>query len=221
MRPDRISKQEIEKHQNILPEPLRTTASNKIALHDAIATLRRYSLIDATSEFISVHRLVQLVVRDRLEPRDYRSFHEIADRLEHGPSDASGYVVLEGPQPQSRRSSIGASRLRFTGSGASWEFFAAIPISLWAFYTTSSGIIDIMSLGKSDWIGSIGSTIGSAAILTVLALTSWSLGTDLAALLIRRHSGLGALKGALVTHILICPLFVGVLFVHVLPPKHI
>jgi NB-ARC domain len=43
MRPDRISKQNIAKYHNFLPEPLRTTASNNIALHDAIATLRRYS----------------------------------------------------------------------------------------------------------------------------------------------------------------------------------
>jgi hypothetical protein len=89
MRPDRISKQEIENHYSLFPEPLKSTASNQIALHDAIATLRRYSLVDATAEFISVHRLVQLVVRDRLGPRDYRSFHELADRLEHEPSDSS------------------------------------------------------------------------------------------------------------------------------------
>jgi hypothetical protein len=79
-----------------LPVPLRTTASNKLALHVAIATLRRYSLVDATPEFISVHRLVQVVVRDRLEPRDYRRFHETADRLEHGVSDSSFNVEHNG-----------------------------------------------------------------------------------------------------------------------------
>jgi TIR domain/NB-ARC domain len=92
MRPDRISKQEIEAHCNILPDPLKNAVSNKIMLHDAIATLRRYSLIDATPEFISIHRLVQLVVRDRLKRlkrNDYVLFHEIADRVEHGSSDPS------------------------------------------------------------------------------------------------------------------------------------
>jgi hypothetical protein len=78
MRPDRISKQHIENYHYILLEPLRTTVSNKLALHDAIATLRRYSLVDATPEFISVHRLVQLVVRDRLDRQDSRSFRKIA-----------------------------------------------------------------------------------------------------------------------------------------------
>jgi NB-ARC domain len=100
MRPDRISKQEIENHYSVFPEPLKSTASNQIALHDAIATLRRYSLVDATSEFISVHRLVQLVVRDRLDPRDYRAFHEIADRVEHESSDSS--LNVESGWDQSR-----------------------------------------------------------------------------------------------------------------------
>jgi hypothetical protein len=53
------------------------------------------TLVDATPEFISVHRLVQLVVRDRLEPQHYRLFHEIADRLEHGLSDSNAEVVFE------------------------------------------------------------------------------------------------------------------------------
>jgi len=66
--------------------------------------------------------------------------------------------------------------------------FVAVPVILWAFYTTSSGMIDIMSTGENDWIGPIGATIGSAALLAMLALTSWSLGTDLAALLTRRRS---------------------------------
>jgi hypothetical protein len=101
MRPDRISKQEIEKHHSVFSEPLKTTASNQKALHDAIATLRRYSLVDSTSEFISVHRLVQLVVRDRLDPRDYQSLHKIADRLEHESSDSSFNVESELDQSRS------------------------------------------------------------------------------------------------------------------------
>jgi hypothetical protein len=66
--------------------------------------------------------------------------------------------------------------------------FVAIPVILWAFYTTSRGMIDIMSTGEGDFIGPIGATIGSAAILTMLALTSWSFGADLAAFLTQRYS---------------------------------
>lgn len=66
--------------------------------------------------------------------------------------------------------------------------FVAIPVILWAFYTTSSGMIDIMSQDDHDRAGAIGAVVGSAAVLAVLALTSWSLGTDLGALLTRRRS---------------------------------
>jgi hypothetical protein len=41
-----------------------------------------------------------MVVRDRLEPREYRSFHEIADRLEHGQADSGFEVDLESGEPQ-------------------------------------------------------------------------------------------------------------------------
>jgi hypothetical protein len=88
MRPDQISKDDIKNHSQVMPEPLRTTASNTMVLHDAIAVLRAYSLIEATDQFVSIHRLVQLVVRDRLNASDYRQFHELADRLEHGVADS-------------------------------------------------------------------------------------------------------------------------------------
>jgi N-acetylmuramoyl-L-alanine amidase-like protein len=58
-----------------------------MALHDAIAVLRAYSLIEGTDQFVSIHRLVQLVVRDRLNASDSRQFHDLADRLEHGVFD--------------------------------------------------------------------------------------------------------------------------------------
>jgi hypothetical protein len=114
MRPDRISKQEIETHYGILPDPLKNTASNKVALHDAIATLRRYSLIDATPRFISIHRLVQLVVRDRLKrlkPSDYFLFHETADTLEHEFFDSSFNLHYEQePEIRAHRREFPCSR---------------------------------------------------------------------------------------------------------------
>ena len=37
-----------------------------MALNDALAVLRRYSLMEVADEALAVHRLVQAVVRDRL-----------------------------------------------------------------------------------------------------------------------------------------------------------
>jgi tetratricopeptide (TPR) repeat protein len=42
---------------------------NDLILIKAISSLKKFSLIDTSDQFISVHRLVQLVTRDRLNPR--------------------------------------------------------------------------------------------------------------------------------------------------------
>jgi hypothetical protein len=94
MPPDRISKADLIRNAPIMPEPLKGIACDELALHDAIAALRRHSLVDATEEFISVHRLVQLVVRDRLDPLVYRTFHTAADELVHAPVSGGGEAVI-------------------------------------------------------------------------------------------------------------------------------
>ncbi len=63
----------------------------------------------------------------------------------------------------------------------------AAPVLCWVFYTTSSGMIDIMQKQSGDWIGLIGAVIGTTAILVMLTSTSWSLGSDLASLIARRR----------------------------------
>ncbi|MBM3562304.1 MAG: hypothetical protein FJX48_03915 [Alphaproteobacteria bacterium] len=64
---------------------------------------------------------------------------------------------------------------------------AALPVLAWVFYTTSSGMIDIMQKEPGDLIGIAGTVIATTAVLTMLAATSWSLGVDLAALIARRR----------------------------------
>lgn len=61
------------------------------------------------------------------------------------------------------------------------------PVFCWVFYTTSSGMIDIMRRESGDLVGIIGAIIGTTAILVMLAATSWSLGADLGALIARRQ----------------------------------
>lgn len=64
-----------------LPEPLAATAADKLAMNRAIKALRQYSLIDTSGEFLSVHRLVQAVVRDRLSEDDRKGWAESVVRL--------------------------------------------------------------------------------------------------------------------------------------------
>jgi len=63
----------------------------------------------------------------------------------------------------------------------------APPVLAWVFYTTSSGMIDIMQKAPGDVIGLAGAFVATSAILIMLAATSWSLGADLAALIARRR----------------------------------
>jgi hypothetical protein len=60
-----------------------------------------------------------------------------------------------------------------------------IPVAFWAYYTTFRGMV-LLTRGETTSeteiiFGTIGALIGSAAILILMALTSWILGSDLAA----------------------------------------
>jgi phosphatidate phosphatase APP1 len=57
---------------------------SELLLNDAVAVLGRYSLINATPETISVHRLVQDVVKRALTDRQHRVFSETAHRIQYG-----------------------------------------------------------------------------------------------------------------------------------------
>ena len=55
-----------------------------LACDDALAALRRYSLVEVREEALSVHRLVQAVARDRLAEDARRTWAEAAVRLVNG-----------------------------------------------------------------------------------------------------------------------------------------
>jgi len=87
---------------------------------------------------------------------------------------------------------LAAARERLTGAKPQRSAIARIasavtvPVFCWVFYTTSSGMIDIMRRDSSDPVGVVGAFVGTSAILVMLAAASMSLGTDLAALIGRR-----------------------------------
>jgi tetratricopeptide (TPR) repeat protein len=79
--PDEIPLKMLREGAEHIPKPLASTASDRLAMNRAIRVLRRYSLIDASDESLSVHRLVQAVVRDRLGEDDGDGWAETAVRL--------------------------------------------------------------------------------------------------------------------------------------------
>ncbi|HNQ55787.1 MAG TPA: tetratricopeptide repeat protein, partial [Methanothrix sp.] len=79
--PDAIPRSLLEEGAKLLPEPLSTCVRNSGRLDDCIALLNRYSLIGATDNLFSIHRLVQAVVQDRLSPEDQRIWAESALKM--------------------------------------------------------------------------------------------------------------------------------------------
>jgi tetratricopeptide (TPR) repeat protein len=79
--PDEIPLEMLGEGAEHIPEPLASTASDRLAMNRAIRVLKRYSLIDVSGESLSVHRLVQAVVRDRLGEDEEKRWAETAVRL--------------------------------------------------------------------------------------------------------------------------------------------
>jgi tetratricopeptide (TPR) repeat protein len=68
-------------HPDVLPERLAATVADPLAYQQTIAALRRYSLVRTSTDHLSVHRLVQAVVRQRLDPDRQRHWASAALHL--------------------------------------------------------------------------------------------------------------------------------------------
>lgn len=64
-----------------LPELLASAAKDYLEFDEVIAALRGYSLINADAKGISVHRLVQLLTRERMKPEERKMWAEISVNL--------------------------------------------------------------------------------------------------------------------------------------------
>jgi len=83
--PDDIPKSILAEGLEYLPEPLASAVADEMARNDAVAALRRYSLLNVADDTLSVHRLVQAVTRDRLkEGGQEKTWAEVAVRLVGG-----------------------------------------------------------------------------------------------------------------------------------------
>jgi hypothetical protein len=81
--PDDLPLPLLDRHAQELPEPLASAASDALALADAVAALRRYSLVRAVADGLYVHRLLQTVVRAALDAEAERAW--AATTLRHVP----------------------------------------------------------------------------------------------------------------------------------------
>ncbi len=81
--PENIPRSLPTQHPDVLPERLAVTVRAPLPYQQAIGALRRYSLIKTSQDghALSVHRLVQAVVRNRLDPAAAASRAGVAVRL--------------------------------------------------------------------------------------------------------------------------------------------
>jgi tetratricopeptide (TPR) repeat protein len=79
--PDDLPQPLLTAYSDQLPEPLAAAAADPLALADAVAALRRYSLVRVVADGLFVHRLLQTVVRAALDAAGYRSWTATVVRL--------------------------------------------------------------------------------------------------------------------------------------------
>jgi len=81
MAPDSIPLELISEGHKTLPDTLSPVAADVLSLDKAVAALRRYSLVQVEDGELNVHRLVQDVVRDRLDAADQELWATASVRL--------------------------------------------------------------------------------------------------------------------------------------------
>ena len=79
--PEDIPRDLIEGTSVDLPEPLAAAAGDRLAFYDAIAEARKWSLLEAEGESLSMHRLLQAITRHRCDPGERALWGSVAVRL--------------------------------------------------------------------------------------------------------------------------------------------
>ncbi len=79
--PDDIGREMLRGGVKHLPEPLASAVGDDLQWGDAVGTLRRYSLVEVQDDALSVHRLVQAVVPERLDATERKKWAEVAVKM--------------------------------------------------------------------------------------------------------------------------------------------
>jgi len=79
--PDAIPRWMLEDGAKHLPKPLATCVQNAVEFDECIAVLKMYSLINVAKSLISVHKLVQAVVQDKMSLEEQKMWAESALKL--------------------------------------------------------------------------------------------------------------------------------------------
>jgi tetratricopeptide (TPR) repeat protein len=113
-----------EQHQ-VLPEQLGELAADPLAYNGALGVLGRYSLAVVTPDTLSLHRLVQAVLRARLEGDEERRWIEAAISLLRAgfptdPTDVTSWPAFQRLLPHALAATEHAERLGVAGEATGW-----------------------------------------------------------------------------------------------------
>jgi tetratricopeptide (TPR) repeat protein len=93
--PDEILRSLISGASEYLPEELSVHVNDSLALNKGIKALNQYSLVKAQPDSLSVHRLVQVVARDRLTTEEQKTYSEAAVQAVNDIFPSEGYGDIE------------------------------------------------------------------------------------------------------------------------------
>jgi hypothetical protein len=96
--PDDLPQHLLVAHAEVLPEPL--AAADPLTFADAVAALRRYSLIRVVGDGLFVHRLLQTVVRMELDAAAEGAWASAAVRLVNAGFPSPSYEVATWPESE-------------------------------------------------------------------------------------------------------------------------
>ncbi len=96
--PDNIPKPLLVAGAERLPEPLASAVKTPLEFDGAVAAPKRYSLLTVANDSISVHRLVQAVVRDQLPEKERKRWAEAAVQLVNDAFPQEGLDVRTWPE---------------------------------------------------------------------------------------------------------------------------
>jgi tetratricopeptide (TPR) repeat protein len=95
--PDDLPQALLAAHHDQLPETLGPAVGDALALADAVAALRRYSLLRIVADGLYIHRLLQTVVRTALDADAERAWAATAVRLLRAGFPKDSYEVATWP----------------------------------------------------------------------------------------------------------------------------
>jgi tetratricopeptide (TPR) repeat protein len=123
--PEDVPRNLPREHPEVLPEALRQVVDNPFAYNDLLGVLGRYSLATVTPTALALHRLVQAVIRARLQQQEEDRWAQVAVKLLDAAFPTEPWELATWPAcrrllPQVISATEHAERLDVADEGTGW-----------------------------------------------------------------------------------------------------